>query len=99
MATLEELFAEISDRRWIVNNLFQLANGLWQANLRNNHYATDWGKGCTPHEALSIAIDKLESAPLHHLIAGQGTYSVEKKPDLIKIVAKITKSEPLVRRI
>lgn len=60
--TLEELLAEISESGWMVNNLFQLDNGRWQANLRKGQWFTDYGKGDTPHKALNMAMDKLGSA-------------------------------------
>ena|SRR3984885_5125433 len=61
---LTNLLDEISERGWLVNNLFQLDNGSWQANLRTSTHHTAWGRGLTPVLALSIAMDGIEAAEL-----------------------------------
>ena len=45
--TLETVLAEILERGWLVNNLFQLSDGSWQANLRTNLLATEFAYGAT----------------------------------------------------
>lgn len=67
ISMLDFLFAEIAESNWLVSNLFQLADGSWQANLRSETHHTGWGQGPSPAIALSIAIDliaeAIESAP------------------------------------
>lgn len=56
------LFAEIRDRGLLVNNLFQLDDGTWQANLRTLDDCTEFGLGATPDEALSACLAKYPAA-------------------------------------
>lgn len=60
--TLESLLTEISERGWKLNNLFQRDNGQWQANIRRDNFITEFGFANTPSEAISITIDKIETA-------------------------------------
>ena len=59
--TLESLLSEISERGWLVNNLFQLDSGAWRANLRDNLRATQFADANSPELALALCLDKLES--------------------------------------
>lgn len=60
---MNELLAEIADRGFLVNNLFQLDDGSWQCNLRSpDHLFTDWSRGPTPIIALSLALDAIATA-------------------------------------
>ena len=96
--TLETVLAEILERGWLVNNLFQLSDGSWQANLRTNLLATEFANGATPLEALALCIDKLEcTVPL---INQSSSYSIstEAPPALGNILSKF-KPQPIVRRI
>jgi hypothetical protein len=60
--TLESLLSEIYERGWLVNNLFQLNDSTWRANLRNPSAATQFADADTPELALALCLDKLESA-------------------------------------
>jgi hypothetical protein len=57
--TLESFLEDLAAEGWLVNNLFQPAPYLWQANLRraNDEWATDYGRGFTPLDALSAALE------------------------------------------
>lgn len=55
---LEDLIAEINSSGFLLSNLFQTAEGRWQANLRTSGASPlmfEYGKGLTPFEALSRA--------------------------------------------
>jgi len=99
-SSLDTLLTEISERGWLVNNLFQSSTGDWQANLRTNFLYTQYGTGPTPSEALSRAIDAIETAKEFERHAV--THSIDKTPsvDLSSILAKLSKpTEPIKRRI
>ena len=97
--TLETVLAEILDRGWLVNNLFQLSDGSWQANLRTNLLATEFAYGATPLEALALCIDKLErTVPLIAQSSQSYSISTEAPPALGTILSKF-KPQPIVRRI
>lgn len=98
--SIETLLTEISERGWRVNNLFQLDNGDWQANLRTDSHYTQFGRGRTPSEALSLAIDAIETAK--EFQTKTVAYSIDKTPstNLSSILAKLQKpTEPIKRRI
>ena len=59
---IEDILAEISDRGFRLNNLFQLDSGLWQANLRSETHHTSWAQAESAALALSLAIDQIETA-------------------------------------
>jgi len=60
-ATLEELIAYCEDEGFRLNNLFQLDDGSWQANLRSDDENTfhEFGQGPTHREALVAAMLKI----------------------------------------
>lgn len=64
MPSLPDLLDEISARGWLVNNLFQLDDGTWQANLRTATHVTVFAYATGPRLALAYAIDLIESAEL-----------------------------------
>lgn len=65
--TIESILDEIAESGWLVNNLFQLADGSWQANLRTSTLATAFGRGPTPTSALDEAICMMmETKPIPH---------------------------------
>ena len=101
--SLDSLLAELADRNWRVNNLFQLRDGSWQANLFSNLRVTDFAYGFTAVEALSLAIDKIENSRLHVLTAQFTTYSIqpanEPAIDLSRFTSRLTAAEPIKRRI
>lgn len=84
--TIEDLLAEIAERNWLLNNLFQLSDGSWQANLRSDTHYTDWGRGSTPQEALSRAINNLSI-----------TYKFEDRPVISTIEARASFSDIAAR--
>jgi hypothetical protein len=97
MTSLDDLLNEISERGWLVNNLFQLSSGDWQANLRSHDFITSFGVATTPSGALSLALDSIETAkeykpePITHSVAPS---------DISSILARLIKpSEPIKRRI
>lgn len=59
---LETILAEIWDRGWLVNNLFQLDDGTWQANLRNSTSHLEFARADSPALALALTIDLLDTA-------------------------------------
>jgi hypothetical protein len=59
---LTTILSEIWDRGFLVSNLFQLSDGTWQANLRNSTSHTEFARADSPHLALSLALDLLETA-------------------------------------
>ena len=59
---IEDLLEEINSRGWFLNNLFQLPDGTYQANLRTATKITDFAVADSPSLALALAIDKIESA-------------------------------------
>lgn len=59
--TLEQLFAEVKSLGLYVNNLFQLHDGTWQANLRNSNNGFEFGHGFTPQIAMRNCIDKVKN--------------------------------------
>lgn len=54
-----DFFKVFSFCRYQVNNLFQLSNGKWQANLRKDEQCYDFGEGETPELALRNCLRKL----------------------------------------
>lgn len=60
--SIESLLGEISSRGWRVNNLYQLDDNSWAANLRSDTHITHFAYGSSLTEALSLCIDKIESA-------------------------------------
>lgn len=56
MSDLERLIEQAAARGLLVNNLFQLDSGLWQANLRCASGAFEWGRGASAPEALASAL-------------------------------------------
>jgi hypothetical protein len=59
---VDQLIEELSERGWLLNNLFQLDSGLWQCNLRTATHHTAYGKGESAIVALELAIDNIERA-------------------------------------
>lgn len=60
--TIEQLFAQTAALSLYVNNLFQRHDGRWQANLRDNSECYEFGRGDTPVEALTCAIEKAKKS-------------------------------------
>ena len=53
---IEPILLEIEEAGLKVCNLFQLEDGLWQANLYDSEKAWTFGRGDSPSAALSIAL-------------------------------------------
>jgi hypothetical protein len=58
---LENLFRLVTQRGLLVNNLFQLDERRWQANVTDNSRYWEFGRGETPQEALSAALFKVDT--------------------------------------
>lgn len=56
---LDELIDALPDVGLRLNNLFQLDDGRWQANVRESDTCAPFGRGATPVEALTAAIGVL----------------------------------------
>lgn len=54
---LEDLIAEVARRQLRLNNLFQLDNGRWQANITDGQRFWEFGRGDTAMEALIAALN------------------------------------------
>lgn len=76
--TLESLITEANERGFLLNNLFQLSSGLWQANLRNATHGTEFGRGYSATDALSDAIDKMDLR--YPLAPNQAGHSIASTP-------------------
>jgi hypothetical protein len=85
--TLNNLFAEISERGWLVNNLAQLDDGTWRANLRTETHATQFSCADSPELALALCIDKLESTV--PLISQTCEHTIEPAKNLASILANL----------
>lgn len=77
--TVEQLLAEIKAAGWLVNNLFQYADGMWRANLRFEHevrgeirsYFHEFADAKTPEEALAAAIWNMQQKRNHGTRGGK----------------------------
>lgn len=99
-ASLIDLLTEISDKGWRINNLFQLDHG-WRCNLRRQEIKGDWytdfGDGLTPEQAVSMAIDKLDTA--EYIEQRQQTYSKEStKIDIRSVISALAPKIDVDRR-
>lgn len=83
--SIEELFAEIGEMGWLVNNLYQLDDGSWRANIRRGQWFTQFGKGDSPMEAMSEAMDKMSSAEESKEEAQTKVYDGPEIPTEVKI--------------
>lgn len=54
--TLEELISEVNGRGLRLNNLYQLSDGRWQANVTDGEKFWDFGRGDTAVQALQAAL-------------------------------------------
>lgn len=55
---VDELIAEINNRGLRINNLAQLEDGRWQANITDGERFWEFGRGDTAEKALIAAIQK-----------------------------------------
>jgi hypothetical protein len=95
--TIEDLLDEIADRGWLVNNLFQRADGSWQANLRTATHHTDWGVADSPAIALSLAIDAIETA--EEFESRPIISSVESRANISDLISRLQPAVKITRRI
>lgn len=98
--TTDEILAEIAESGWLINNLFQLSDGTWRANLRTEEYVTHFGEGPTPAIALDEALVSVNSALKIHQPAI--THSVEAKlslADLIRVHTSSVQPAKIKRRL
>lgn len=63
-SSIEELLATVRSRGWKLNNLIELDNGTWLCSLRDHLRGYEIGRGSTPQEALTLALNPQSSAPL-----------------------------------
>jgi len=102
---ISDLLDEISERGWLVNNLFQLDNGSWQANLRTLTHHTAYGRGISATLALSTAMDNIEDAipsTIHETETNQSiTFGPETSKTLAQILANLRPTKPplITRRL
>ena len=92
--TLTDLFDEVCERGWRISNLFQLDNGLWQANLRTSTHHTDFGRGPTPEIALQFALDAIADATESEQQVVLVNNDPLTKMTLADIIANLRKSKP-----
>jgi len=59
--TLEQLISQVHVRHLRVNNLFQLDERRWRANVTDGIRYWEFGEGDTPEEALSAALFKTDT--------------------------------------
>lgn len=57
MMTVDDLIAEVARRKLMLNNLFQLHDGRWQANITDGERFWEFGRGDTAIEALLKALE------------------------------------------
>lgn len=86
--SIETTLLELAASGWTVNNLFQLSPDLWQCNLRSPSLITDYAIADTPSLALSLAIDKIESAQpiIKHEIVSYNEPAKKSISDLLKSI-------------
>jgi predicted RNase H-like HicB family nuclease len=58
--SVEALIKEVHAQQLRVNNIFELDNGRWRANLRRERDCFSFGDGDTPAEALRAALADAE---------------------------------------
>lgn len=87
---------EIAARGWLVNNLFQLDDGTWQANLRTATHTTFFACAHSPALALSLALDLLESAEPFPEPAPIVSYDEPARPSLASLLS--ARSRPVLNR-
>ncbi len=56
--TIESTISSIHEAGFRVLNLFELEDGLWQANVCNDEKAWEFGVGGSPEDALRVALNK-----------------------------------------
>ena len=94
--TLPEALDEIAANGWLVNNLFQLNDGLWQANLRRERFFTEFGRGPAPEAALEAAMAKMEEAEPSEFDLEPYEAKAFKEPSLLALLGLAPK--PFTRR-
>jgi len=66
--TLESTISQIHKEGFIILNLFELGNGMWQANLYDGEKAWDFGVDHDPEVALLSALAEAKGKPGTKLI-------------------------------
>ena len=68
--TLDRFISQIADAGLRVNNLFQLQNGQWQANVMRPPEFYEYGTGSTPEDAIETAIHNAHVVQTYsHMVA------------------------------
>ena len=102
MSSLDMILDETAAAGFLVNNLFQLDSGVWQANLRSLTHSTSFARAPSPALALSLALDLLESAELLPEPTPIVSYDEPARPDRPSLASILSRSRPvptLIRRI
>ena len=66
--SIESTITQIHKEGFIILNLFELGNGMWQANLYDGEKAWDFGVDHDPEVALLNALDHAKKRPGVNLI-------------------------------
>ena len=66
--SLESTISQIHKEGFIILNLFELGNGMWQANLYDGEKAWDFGVAHDPEVALLLALGHAKKLPGVNLI-------------------------------
>lgn len=83
---LSQLIADANAEGWLINNLFQLDDGSWQANLRSATHITAFGVGPDPTTALTSAMFTIAEAQQRVTPAPPAWSLAQPAPDLASIL-------------
>lgn len=92
--TVDDLLAEVEERGWLLNNLFQIDDCTWQCNLRTTTHHTAYGKGHSAAIAIAIAIDNIESALESAVHPQGGISSIEPVTQSFNLAAALANLRP-----
>jgi len=95
---IESILTEISERGWRLNNLFQREDGNWQANIRRSNFFTEFAVAQTPSEALSICIDRIETAIEAEERKISHTITKTEPTDVSAILSRLIKPAQTIKR-
>lgn len=109
---LDDLFTEISDSGWMLNNCYQREDGSYRVNLRRpdpdnlGDYFTDWAEAPTLAEALAECMAKLHEAEFtpNRPVTFAHDKSPQPTPDaqgslLLSSLGIVRKPKPTLRRL
>jgi len=97
---IDELLAEIAERGWLINNLYQIDGGLWRANLRqpvpNGDWFTTLTEGPTAYDALMESFHSC--AEFTHTPETHATIDRTEAPSLLAKLGLTRKPTPFTDR-